>query len=188
SSTLIVGDGRSHLMLTSHRYDVIISEPSNPWMAGVAALFTREFFSAARQTLNADGILCQWAHTYDISDADLRSIAATFHAVFPDATMWLAGESDLLLIGSRGVMADRIAELPRGLGRPKVAADLQEVAVRRPESLLSLWVGGPRELAAYAEGRFVQTDDRMRLEFTAPQILVGKPAGDNAAALRALSP
>ncbi|HWF84258.1 MAG TPA: fused MFS/spermidine synthase, partial [Vicinamibacterales bacterium] len=41
---LIVGDGRSHLKLTSRRYDVIVSEPSNPWMAGVAALFTREFF------------------------------------------------------------------------------------------------------------------------------------------------
>ena len=71
---LIVGDGRSHLLLARATYDVIISEPSNPWMAGVAALFTREFFAAARDRLAPGGLVCQWAHTYDISDADLRSI------------------------------------------------------------------------------------------------------------------
>ncbi len=54
---LIVGDGRSHLQLTSRRYDVIISEPSNPWMAGVASLFTREFFEAARSRLAPGGII-----------------------------------------------------------------------------------------------------------------------------------
>ena len=80
---LIVGDGRSHLLLTPQRYDVIISEPSNPWMAGVAALFTREFFEAARARLKPDGLLCQWAHTYDISPDDLQSIVRTFASVFP---------------------------------------------------------------------------------------------------------
>ena len=55
---LIVGDGRSHLLLSDQRYDVIISEPSNPWMAGVSALFTREFFAAARERLQPGGILC----------------------------------------------------------------------------------------------------------------------------------
>src|SRR5262249_28769973 len=96
---LIVGDGRSHLRLTTRRYDVIISEPSNPWMAGVAALFTREFFEAARLRLEPGGLMCQWAHTYDMSAGDLRSIVRTFHAVFPVATVWLAGGGDLLLIG-----------------------------------------------------------------------------------------
>ena len=65
---LILGDGRTHLMLADQQYDVIISEPSNPWMAGVAALFTREFLQAARSRLAPGGILCQWAHTYNITD------------------------------------------------------------------------------------------------------------------------
>ena len=73
---LVIGDGRSHLQLTRRQYDVIVSEPSNPWMAGVAALFTREFFEAARARLNPGGLLCQWAHTYDMSADDLRSIVA----------------------------------------------------------------------------------------------------------------
>ena len=57
---LLVGDGRSHLRLSARQYDVIVSEPSNPWMAGVSALFTREFFAAARARLRSGGIFCQW--------------------------------------------------------------------------------------------------------------------------------
>ena len=83
---LIVGDGRSHLLLSGDRYDVIISEPSNPWMAGVARSSRASSSTAARSRLAPGGILCQWAHTYDISDADLRSIVATFLSVFPDGS------------------------------------------------------------------------------------------------------
>jgi spermidine synthase len=97
---LIVGDGRSHLLLTSRQYDVIISEPSNPWIAGVAALFTREFFEAAKARLTPGGLICQWAHTYNIADADLRSIVGTFTAVFPNGTLWLIGGDDVLLVAS----------------------------------------------------------------------------------------
>lgn len=97
---LIVGDGRSHLLLTRQRYDVIISEPSNPWIAGVAALFTREFFAEARECLRPGGVVCQWANAYHLGEGDLRSIAATFSDAFPDATAWLIGEHDVLFVGT----------------------------------------------------------------------------------------
>ncbi len=89
---LILGDGRTHILLGQTQYDAIISEPSNPWMAGIAALFTQEFFEAAKARLTPGGVLCQWAHTYDISGDDLKSIVATFASVFPDATLWLVGD------------------------------------------------------------------------------------------------
>ena len=82
---LILGDGRTHLLLGNERYDVIVSEPSNPWMAGIASLFTREFFEIAKSRLAPGGVLCQWAHTYDISEADLRSIVATSSQCFRTA-------------------------------------------------------------------------------------------------------
>jgi spermidine synthase len=186
-SNLIVADGRSHVMLTRRHYDVIISEPSNPWMAGIAALFTREFFSAARRALSVDGIFCQWAHTYDISDADLRSIAATFGSVFPQTTMWLVGESDLLLLGSAADLTDRLTGLRQAFHRHGVAEDLREVDVHDAEGLLSMWVGGSGELAAYSSAAFVQTDNRAALEFTAPRSIVGRQRGDNAAVLRGLA-
>src|SRR5438445_3232597 len=96
-----VRECRCHLVPTPRQYDVIVSEPSNPWMSGVASLFTREFFEAARARLEPDGLLCQWAHTYDISAEDLKSIARTFASVFHGGTMWLVGEGDLLFIGAR---------------------------------------------------------------------------------------
>jgi spermidine synthase len=184
---LIVGDGRSHLLLGRQRYDVIVSEPSNPWMAGIASLFTREFFGAAARALEPDGILCQWAHTYDMSDSDLRSIAATFASVFPEGTMWLIGEGDLLLIGSRSPILPRLEGLAAAFARPGVAADLAEVSVASPESLLTMFVAGPSELRAYAQGAVLQTDDRTALEFSAPRSIFGRTRQDNAATLRALA-
>jgi spermidine synthase len=81
---LIVGDGRSHLALSNQKYDVIVSEPSNPWIAGVSSLFTKEFFESARERLAPGGIICQWANAYNISEQDLKSIVATFTSVFPN--------------------------------------------------------------------------------------------------------
>ena len=139
---LIVGDGRSHLLLTDRSYDVIISEPSNPWIAGVAALFTREFFAAARARLAPGGIICQWANAYNISDADLRSIVATFRSVFPDGTVWLVGADDVLLVASdraaRRAAGEHRAPLERGPAWRRICATvvgagavLDLVAVRR---------------------------------------------------------
>ena len=80
---LLVGDGRSHLRLSGRQYDVIVSEPSNPWMAGVAALFTREFFEAARARLRSGGVFCQWAHTYEIARAGSPIDRAHLRICFP---------------------------------------------------------------------------------------------------------
>jgi spermidine synthase len=172
---LIVGDGRSHLLLTGLKYDVIVSEPSNPWMAGVAALFTREFFEAARARLQPDGLLCQWAHTYDISDRDLRSIVRTFASVFPQGTMWLVGEGDLLLIGTNGPAIEPYLN--------NLAATTFNVSLFE---LFSLYAGGPRELRGYGDSAPVQTDDRMALEFSAPRGIYGRAANVNTTTIRAL--
>src|SRR6185436_15732829 len=139
---LVRGDGRTHFSLTSRLYDVVISEPSNPWMAGVAALFTQEFFQRVRSRLATGGIFCQWAHTYDVSDADLRSIVGTFRSVFPDGTMWLAGDGDLLLVGSTAPLEPRLEDLSTAWQRPGVGEDLRTVGMQEPFTLLSLFVGG----------------------------------------------
>ena len=183
---LVRGDGRTHLSLTSRRYDVVISEPSNPWMAGVAALFTQDFFHTVRERLEPGGLFCQWAHTYDISDADLRSIVATFRDVFPDGTMWLAGDGDLLLVGSDAPLDVRLDAISTAWYRPGVREDLGTVGVREPFGLLSLFVGGPAEMSRYAAGTAVQTDDRMALEFSGPLAVFAGLTSNHAAVVRAL--
>ncbi len=183
---IIVADGRSHLQLTPARYDVIVSEPSNPWIAGVAALFTREFFEAARARLAPGGVICQWANIYNISDRDLRSIAATFTSVFPDGTIWLVGENDALFVASADPIVGRIGMIARGWSNDRIAGDLESVGAVEPFSLLSLFAGGPAELARYGEGAAILDDDRMTLEFSAPGDLHGSAARENASNIRGL--
>ena len=184
---LIVGDGRTHLMLGRQQYDVIVSEPSNPWMAGIASLFTREFFEGARDRLSPGGVLCQWAHTYDISRDDLQSIVATFLSVFPDGTMWLVGDADVLLLGSTEPLDARIGGIAEAMQRPGVRADLATVGVTGPFALTSLFVAHGAALRAWADSAPLQTDDRSQLEFSGPRSIFGTARDDNAVALRELA-
>ncbi|HEX7284376.1 MAG TPA: fused MFS/spermidine synthase [Vicinamibacterales bacterium] len=184
---VIVGDGRTHLMLGRQSYDVIVSEPSNPWMAGIASLFTHQFFEGARARLAPGGVLCQWAHTYDISTSDLRSIVATFLSVFPNGTLWLVGDADVLLLGSTEPLDARIAGIAAAMQRPRVATDLANVGVTRPFALTSLFVAQGEALKAWANGAPIQTDDKSQLEFSGPRSIFGVNRDDNAALLRELA-
>ena len=183
---LIVGDGRSHFQLSRQQYDVLISEPSNPWIAGVAALFTREFFLAARERLKPGGIMSQWANAYNISDRDLRSIVATFRSVFPDGTIWLVGRDDVLLVGGLEPIDERLSGIATHWNRPHAAEDLAQVGVSDPFAIWSLFIGGAREMEQYSSGAALLTDDRMTLEFSAPRELHQRRSGENTAALTAL--
>ncbi len=184
---LILGDGRSHLLLTRDLYDVIVSEPSNPWMAGIASLFTKEFFEAAQRRLAPGGVLCQWAHTYDITTDDLKSIVATFLSVFPDGTLWLVGDGDVLLIGSSGPLDDRLAGMSQAWERPGVKEDLASVGATEPFHLLSMLVAEGRQLEAWSAGAPIQTDDRTELEFSGPHSIFGRLKDDNSTLLRQLA-
>lgn len=185
---VVVGDGRTHILLGSQQYDTIISEPSNPWMAGIASLFTREFFEAARARLTPNGVLCQWAHTYDISGDDLKSLIATFATVFPDGTLWLVGEGDVLLIGSPAPLGPQVAALDSRLAaRPAAAANLRTVGVTGAFALLSQLIADGPGVRAFAAGARLQTDDHPSVEFTGPRAVFSRSLTDNTAALRALA-
>ncbi len=185
---LILGDGRTHILLGRAQYDAIISEPSNPWMAGIAALFTREFFEAAKARLTPGGVLCQWAHTYDISGDDLKSIVGTFASVFPDATLWLVGDGDVLLIGSNQPLVDQVAAIPSRLAaRQTAAANLATVGARDAFAITSLLMAEGAGVAAFSAGARLQTDDHAPVEFTGPRAVFSRNGTDNTAALRALA-
>ena len=80
---VVFADGRNYLLTTPQRYDVIISEPSNPWIGGLASLFSVEFFTIARQRLRPGGMMLQWIQGYNIVPEDLRMVINTFRSVFP---------------------------------------------------------------------------------------------------------
>lgn len=184
---VLVTDARTHMALSSRRYDVIVSEPSNPWMAGVAALFTREFFTSARARLNPGGVICQWVNTYDISTTDLQSVVATFAVVFPHVTLWLVGDGDLMLIGSPDPLEPRLARMALPVSDARVRGDLATLGVRSPFGLLSMFIGADAAARRFAGDAPLQTDARMALEFSAPTALHTSERRQNVLRLRALA-
>ena len=64
---VIIDDARTYLRVNPATYDMIISEPSHPWVPGVANLFTREFFAWGRQRLKDDGVFVQWVQIYQLN-------------------------------------------------------------------------------------------------------------------------
>jgi spermidine synthase len=179
---LLVADGRNHLLLTGRRYDVIISEPSNPWMAGVSSLFTRDFFVMARSRLAPGGVFCQWAHIYNMHPDDLRTVVAGFTDAFPASALFLVNEGDVLLIGGVPALpAVEMGALVRRMAEPAVRDDLEEVEVRSPAGLASLYALGGPALARLVASAPRHTDDRPRLEFSAPRYLHADTARENRA-------
>jgi spermidine synthase len=178
--TLRVADGRNHLLRTDRRYDVIISEPSNPWMAGVSSLFTRDFFLLARSRLAAGGVFCQWAHVYNMHPRDLRSVVAGFTDAFPSSALFLVNEGDVLLIGGNPALPSvDVGTLARRMAEPPVRDDLAEVEVRSAAGLATLYALGGEALAGFAADAPRHTDDRPRLEFSAPRYLHADTAREN---------
>lgn len=159
---LIVNDGRNHLLLSSRRYDVIISEPSNPWIAGMNNLFTRDFFHIAKARLQPGGLFAQWFHIYNMPGDDLRSLMRAFHEVFPTAALWRLNDGDVLLTG----MAEG-ASWPAAIREIPAAAksDLNRAGVDDPSLLWSMYVMGDADIGRFAGSAPPNTDDRPWLEF-----------------------
>lgn len=149
-------DPRTHLALDDARawlarhpggLDLIISEPSNPWISGVSNLFTLEYWDLARRRLTDDGVFCQWVQLYGMGPEQLRGLLRTFDTAFDDVWVFetLPG-ADLVLIG---VPAG--SPLPPGLPM---------------EPLL-----GPEQVRCVAGSGWLNTDDRPRVEWEAPAYL-----------------
>jgi spermidine synthase len=181
-------DPRSHLMLLDGRtwltggprsYDVIISEPSNPWQTGNANLFTREHFLAARARLNPGGILCQWLPYYRMPEGDFRAAIKTFQEVFPQAMLWISG-SDALMIGSLEAIRPDVGRLRVRLAEEKVRLDLAEVGIPTLETFLSHALLGPDGVGRFVRGNWARhTDDWPILEFSGPKALFLETASAN---------
>jgi spermidine synthase len=168
---VIVGDAREVLLTARGRYDVIFSEPSNPFRAGVASLFTREFYQAAAGRLADGGLFGQWLQTYEVDTRTVRLVVATLASVFPTVEIWHTQSGDLLLVGSMQPVAHDVAALREKVARePFRSALFNAWRVTELEGVLAHHVARPslaRSIAdaASAEGVAVNTDDRNLVEF-----------------------
>jgi spermidine synthase len=185
---IVFRDGRTHLLRTRDRYDVVVSEPSNPWITGVANLFTREFYETVLARLAPGGVFGQWFHYYRLEPADVKTELATFAAVFPHVSLWLvppvtreggAGlAADMLLVGSREPQAIDWTRLNAAF-RGEPGEDLRATgAVRDEAALVAAWTMDGDALRRFAGERRgpLNSDDYPSIELLAPRRNVMAPA------------
>ena len=166
---IIAADGRTHVALSRERYDVIASEPSSPWVASVASLFTKEFFEQCSQRLAPGGVMASWIHSYHMSLADFRMVVNTFRNVFPESSLWYASAGDYIMVGAKDKLRFDYTQAERLWQRDEVRADLATVGLHAFADLLHFVLFGPSEMEAFGRGAGINTDDSAQLEFSAPK-------------------
>jgi spermidine synthase len=168
---LIIDDARTYLRVTPERYDMIVSEPSHPWVPGVANLFTQEFFELGRSRLSEQGIFVQWVQIYQLSIESLRSVLATYHKVFPHVLVFRVGGlnkgKDLILVGSNQSL--NLDPLKERLSDPRIATELARIDLKSETDVRAWFVCDESKLGPAVAGARINTDDNMHIETTVPR-------------------
>ena len=165
-------DARNFLFTTRDRYDLIISEPSNPWIAGVATLFTTEFYRAVQARLAPGGVFVQWVQAYSLYPEDLRMLAATFLGEFSGATLWHGDAPDLILMAPSAPSAEILERTRNALDRPGLREDFRQLEMEKAEGLFGFYMLDDAGLRKFASGARINTDDLTLLEYHAPRSLL----------------
>jgi spermidine synthase len=168
---IIVNDGRNHLLLTDRSYDVIMSQPSNPYLAGVADLFTQEYFELCRDRLNDGGVMCTWMQSYRMDLDTFQSIVKTFHSIFPDMSLWRSGKTDCLLIGTKGTHTMNYNIFKQRLAFKGIADDLKRIDIHNGPEFLAYLVMGGKGVKGFSDSAGIHTDDNALVEFSAPRFM-----------------
>ena len=151
---VINDDGRNYLASTDARYDVIIGEPSNPWLTGVSDLFTADHFRIAKRKLRAGGVYCEWVQLYEMSPENVKIIYRTFASQFRYVVVFSAEDlsSDTVLVGSDSPLPLDLASLRAGFAAPGVASELERAYVHSPFDVLArVLLSSRQEVMAYTQ-------------------------------------
>ena len=166
---LVVEDAKTFLRTVPCRYDVIINEPSNPWISGIGALLTEEFFWEARKHLNPGGILVQWIQGYEFSDELFTTALATIRKAFPHVSGWNSLTGDYVFICSVEPFKPDLMAAAKKMGHPRVDKSLLRLEISHLSTLLSLEMMTPRTLAEVSDHTLTNTDNFPILEYDAPR-------------------
>lgn len=168
---LVVADARNYLLGTDKKYDVIVTQPSNPWISGVANLFTREFFQLLGSRLNPGGVVCQWFHVYNMSPDDTKSVLRSYREALPHVSVWQSMNSDLIMVGTRQPHAFDARRLGEIIAQPEMLPVFQQINQNGLTKITKTFLLGDESLDDYCAGYPLNTDDRPRIEFNAPRYL-----------------
>ncbi len=157
------------LKLRPQRYDVIITEPSNPWAVGVGSVFSREFYELAASRLKPGGIMAQWFHVYETQDSLVELVLRTFSSVFPYVEVWDTGVGDIVMLGSQQPWPTGPEVFRQGFAIERVRTDMEMIDIHSPEALMARQLASQRTGFAIAGKGPVQSDLFPILEYEAPR-------------------
>ncbi|MGH0030165.1 MAG: fused MFS/spermidine synthase [Myxococcota bacterium] len=132
------GDAYRSLLRSEGSFDVIVSEPSTPWVTGVEMLYSREFLTAARDRLSPGGVYAQWLHRFESDVEVVELVMRTYAQVFPHVSVWFTQGQDVLLLGFlRPDRALDVDALRRRFELPEFARAFDRVGIRDLGQLLA---------------------------------------------------
>jgi spermidine synthase len=173
------GDAREHLLTTREQYDIVFSEPSNPYRAGVASLYTREFYEAVAKRLRPNGLFMQWVQMYSTDSRTIQTVYATLSSVFPNVTTWSTTSGDVVLAASREkIVIDAELLRKRLQAEPYRKAAHAAWRAESVEGLLSRFIASEKlAQAAGQQARDLNTDDRQVVEFSFARLIYSEQLG-----------
>lgn len=135
--SLEFNDARNTLLVQPTTYDIIVSQPSHPWLSGSANVFTQEFWSVARSRLNEGGVFSQWINLFQMDATTLKALLKAFYTVFPDGLVLANNNAkDLIMIGSTGPLTFDYEKIDEILARPAVRQRLESSGIRTTQDVL----------------------------------------------------
>jgi predicted membrane-bound spermidine synthase len=143
-----IDDARTFFSTGGRQYDAIISEPSNPWVSGVANLFTIEFYHFLKRHLKEEGVLVQWLHIYEINDPLVATMLAALISEFPNAEIYAITDGDILILAPKGELTTPFQETP--WREEALAAELGRVGLGNLDEIALRRIGGGEVIRQYA--------------------------------------
>jgi spermidine synthase len=162
-----VGDGRNFLMYRSPSYGIIVSEPPDIWVAGVASLFSHEFYEAVRKHLEPNGIFCQWVPLYHLRPSTIRMVYRTLSRSFPHVHVFVLSNGNSIVLASETPIPISMDTLDQRFANQNAKLELHRAGIAYPTELLTLLALNPVELLKFAGEGPIHTDDNGALEFAA---------------------
>ncbi|HED37682.1 MAG TPA: hypothetical protein ENI76_05480, partial [Ignavibacteria bacterium] len=181
---LIIDDGRHYLNVTNKKFDMIVSEPSNPWMAGPSRLFTKEFYEIVKKRLTSNGLFAQWIPLYGMGTQYFKSLIKTYLSAFPNVVSFQVSDGDLLLIGSPAKLKISTKRLQQLFNNKNIKNELKSIGINNPAEILNRLIGDEKTLKSISENARINTDNNGFVEFGAPKYLDKSTISQNTALLQ----
>lgn len=166
---LVTDDGRNYLVRNpDKRFDVITLEPPPPVLAGMANLYSLDFYELAKRHLSDDGVVVQWIPLHTQSNEDTRMLIATFLKVFPNASLWWTESGETLILGRMSDAPIALGHFQESMSNAEVARSLKEIGIINPEQLAAHFLLDPEGLKAFTGNTGVMSDEFPIIEYRVP--------------------